>query len=361
MAEETFTRASSPSTRPGQSFDALRLEQMSDSALDELPFGVIALDGEGTVLRYNQYESRLARLDRNQVIGRNFFQEVAPCTRSAEFEGRFQRYVTTGAAQAERFDYVFDFKFGAQDVLVELLRPSELERYYFLINRTEFRSVRPEGVPAPLQKELSPGEDALGVRRDALEQRQALLPSIFFTGLKATCDRLAPQTWPIFCNDWGVEWGRRAAIDLEAYFLQSEGKSLSELSMRRVAEILNGWFREQGLGSMVLDFSFAPDGCLVVELERSLLVEAAAGRVREASADGGQHCFLIAGCLSALLSHIGGRRVVAREFRCGAAPALCSFMVVAQAKSPQLDALIADRQREVRTLVQRLSTRGAAR
>lgn len=359
MVELLFASVSPPPTLSPGTFEAAHLDEVSDAALDELAFGVIALDTEGTVLRYNQYESRLARLDRNQVVGRNFFREVAPCTRTAEFEGRFQQYVATGAAEAVRFDYVFDFKFGAQDVQVELIRPSSLERYYFLINRTQFRDARPDGVPAPLQRELSPGDAALGVRRDGSEQRLAQLPSSFFGGLRATCDRLAPQTWPIFCEDWGIEWGRRAAIDLEAQFFQKEGKSLNELSMRRIAEILNGWFREQGLGGLVLDFSFASDGCLVIELERSLLVEAVSLRSREIVGGSQEQCHLIGGCLSALLSHIGGRRVVAREFRCGAGhPALCSFLLVAQPKRAPLESLIASGQRDVHALVKALSTRG---
>lgn len=355
MALEPFAPLS---TRPGLSFNPALLEALGDADLDALSFGVIALDREGTVLRYNQYESRLARLDRNQVIGRNFFREVAPCTRSAEFEGRFQRYAASNSQQPERFQYVFDFKFGAQDVAVELLRPSELERYYFLINRTQFRDVRAEGVPAPLQSELSPGEAQLGVRRDSAEQRIVQLPSVFFSGLRATCDRLAPETWPMFCYDWGVEWGRRAAIDLDANVFQTEGKALSELSMRRVAELLAAWFRELGLGSPVLDFSFAASGCLVVELQRSALAEATPPRSSASTTGRREQCSLFSGCLSALLSHVGGRRLSVRELRCGTGQsALCSFLVVPHARKPLLDQLLEGGERDVRLLVQRLSAK----
>ena len=44
------------------SFKPLSIDERSDAEIDALPFGVIALDEAGTVLRYNLYESRLARL-----------------------------------------------------------------------------------------------------------------------------------------------------------------------------------------------------------------------------------------------------------------------------------------------------------
>jgi photoactive yellow protein len=54
--------------------DPMQLDGRSDQELDTLPFGVIALDDEGTILRYNLYEAQFARLDRNQVLGRDFFK-----------------------------------------------------------------------------------------------------------------------------------------------------------------------------------------------------------------------------------------------------------------------------------------------
>ena len=354
MAEEFFADAP-PSLTP-VSFDASRLEASTDSDLDQLPFGVIALDARGIVLRYNLFESRLARLDSNQVLGRSFFQEVAPCTRSADFEGRFKRFVATGTRVPERFEYLFDFKFGAQAVVVELVRPSDLDRYYLLINRTHFGEPRPDGIPAPIQSELAPDEASAGVRRDATERRVVQLPSLFFAGLKATCERLAPQTWPIFCHDWGVEWGRRAAIDLETHHLETDG-ALRDLSMNRVAEVMDAWFREQGLGRLSFDFAFSTKGCLVVELERSVIAEAVARPARPpGSPNPTAACSLIAGCLSALLSHVGGRRLSACEYECcSSGSAQCSFMVVAHARAELLETLVEGGLRDARALAERLS------
>jgi photoactive yellow protein len=73
-------------------FSPTELEAKSDHELDGLPFGVIALDRAGVVHRYNLYESRFARIDRQQVLGRTFFGEIAPCARVDAFEGRFRRF-----------------------------------------------------------------------------------------------------------------------------------------------------------------------------------------------------------------------------------------------------------------------------
>lgn len=324
------------------SIEAYRLDHCTDAELDKLAYGVIALDAEGIVLRYNQYESRLARLDRNQVLGQSFFRDVAPCTQSAEFEGRFNEYVQGGSRSPIRFPYLFDFRFGAQQVMVELVRPSDLDRYYLLINRTEFRPARVDGIPAPLQAELAPGEGRLGVRRGGGERRMVEVSSLFFAGLKATCSRLAPQTWPTFCYEWGVEWGRRAAIDLEAHHLEAEEKGLRELPMRRVAELLDAWFLAQGLGHLTLDFGFSKDGCLLLELQRSALAEAAARPVRPEPGEAPRACSLLAGCLSALLGHVGNRRLVVREIGCSAGgQPLCSFVAVAPSRAQPLDEMLA--------------------
>jgi len=355
MPREFFDDAP-PSLAP-PSFEVSRLEASTDGDLDQLPFGIIALDAEGIVLRYNLFESRLARLDRNQVLGRSFFQEVAPCTRSADFEGRFRRFVANGSRAPERFEYLFDFKFGAQAVTVELVRPSDLDRYYLLINRTQFGEPRSNGIPAPLQSELAPGEALMGVQRDAAERRIVQLPSLFFAGLKATCDRLAPQTWPIFCYDWGVEWGRRAAIDLETHHLEADGAALRELSMRRLAEVIDAWCREQGLGKLCFDFSYSNKGCLVVALERSVIAEAV-GRLSAVpgSTAPTAACSLIAGCLSALLSHVGGHRLSACEYECCSSASQCSFMLVPHARGALLETLVEGGLRDARALAERLSS-----
>ena len=95
------------------------IESLTLRELDSLPFGAIQLDPKGTILQYNDYESRLAGVDKSRAIGKNFFTDVAPCTNVREFRGRF----TEGVAKKklhEKFRYHFAFKKNPQDVTVTL-------------------------------------------------------------------------------------------------------------------------------------------------------------------------------------------------------------------------------------------------
>lgn len=303
--------------------DVVDVDACSDAELDALPFGVIGLDAEGVILRYNLYESRLARLDRNQVIGRRFFGEVAPCTRGEGFEGRFRRFVASPTGEVERFDYLFDFKFGAQRVVVEMVRARHAARYYLLVNRTHIEAARPNApLPAPTQGELAPDEASLGVLRDALARRFASTPASFFASLRGTLERLAPESWPIFASEWGVQLGRRIAIDLEASAIESGAAGLGALPMAQLSEEVARWFAERGFGAVRLDYSRAREGMVLATIERSILAEASARPVRKTTTgEGGSDlaCHLLAGAIGGVMSHVAGRRLGAREVSCRAA------------------------------------------
>lgn len=333
-----------PESSAPSSVDPRSIDDRTDAELDALPFGVIGLDEEGTILRYNLYESRFARLDRNQVLGRNFFGEVAHCTRTDAFEGRFRAFVASGVGrEVERFDFVFDFDFGAQEVLVEILR-SAASRYYLLINRKRVSGPRrdvPQETLAAAQRDLAPDEQRRGVRRDELERRFIDVPAPFFAALRATCDRLAPETWQLFAGEWGLAWGRRAAVDLEATAIERGAPSLRELPMREAARLVSAYFAERGWGSPVFDFGAVAEGVLVVEIERSALAEAAPRGRQPEGAPPDRACHMVAGCLAGILSSIAGRRLAAREVACAAGGApRCSIIVVGHERRAATDAAL---------------------
>lgn len=95
------------------------ITDLSESELDAQPFGIIRLDRDGNVLSYNLYEQRLARRRREDTVGRNFFRDVAPCTRVREFYGRFLEGVERREMNAT-FSYVFNFAHGVRNVDVSL-------------------------------------------------------------------------------------------------------------------------------------------------------------------------------------------------------------------------------------------------
>ena len=346
---------SPPPDTQATTFDPMKLDQSSDQELDTLPFGVIALDDEGTILRYNLYEAQFARLDRNQVLGRDFFNEVARCTRGEAFEGQFRRGVTTGATGSiARFSYIFDFRFGAQHVEVEIVRPPDVPRYYLLINRQRVGPARPEkeAVAAVVQRELAPAESSQGVRRDPNERRMVEVPWAFFASLRATCDQLAPGTWPMFCAEWGVQYGRRLAIDLEATAIEASGRALAEVTMSEFAALLSRRLAQQGWGRAAFDFAAMREGVLLVEMIRSVLAEAAPRSRRVTSEPATElACPLVAGMLGAVVSHVAGHRLVAREVACvSAGDDACRFVLTAHTRRGAIDSALATGARGVDTI-----------
>ena len=343
-------------------FNPSTVDDASDEELDALDVGVVGLDEDGTILRYNLYESRLARLDRNQVIGRNFFVDVAPCTRTDAFEGRFRRLVgSADERSSDRFPYLFDFRFGAQEVIVEIIRVPTAPRLYLLIRRVNARAPR-AGVQldqiAVAQSALAPDEALLGVRRDDVEMRVVRLPWSFLAALRSTCERLAPESWPLLCQEWGVQWGRRAAVDLESTALERYAKSLRELSMRTVAELIADELRDEGWGSTSFDFGSAQAGLIGIEVDRSALAEST--RLTKpkpsnnlASPDNFA-CHLLAGCTGALLAHVAQRRITVREVSCASAfgrdGTKCSFVAIGHRRQKALDSAIAGGARDLQAL-----------
>ncbi len=85
------------------------LPRIPDSIKDGLPFGLVKLDLKGTVLEYNMAEGDLTGVSPAWAIGKNFFDEVAVCTKTAAFYGRFLEGVKKGFLNTV-FDYVFDHR-----------------------------------------------------------------------------------------------------------------------------------------------------------------------------------------------------------------------------------------------------------
>jgi photoactive yellow protein len=90
---------------------------LSEAELDVLPVGMIQLDRNGTVLKFNQTESELARMAKGDALGKSFFDEVAPCTKVQDFYGRFVEGVQRKQLHTV-FDYVFRFRDGRQKNVV---------------------------------------------------------------------------------------------------------------------------------------------------------------------------------------------------------------------------------------------------
>jgi photoactive yellow protein len=108
------------------------LEAADDAALDALPFGVVRMARDATVLHYNATESRMAGIPAEKVLGRHFFSQVAPCTDNDMISGRY-------AAEPELdsiIPYVFTLRMRPTPVRLRLLRAPAIGHLYLLIERS---------------------------------------------------------------------------------------------------------------------------------------------------------------------------------------------------------------------------------
>ncbi|HEX8905995.1 MAG TPA: PAS domain-containing protein [Longimicrobiaceae bacterium] len=108
---------------------------LSESELDTLPVGMIQLDRRGKVLKYNRTEAELARLSKDDVLGKSFFDEVAPCTRVQEFLGRFVEGVEKKQLHT-MFDYTFRFRDGRRkNVIISMFYSTSTDTVWVCVER----------------------------------------------------------------------------------------------------------------------------------------------------------------------------------------------------------------------------------
>ncbi|MDR3671145.1 MAG: ATP-binding protein [Holophaga sp.] len=94
-------------------------EPIDFATLELLPLGVIVVNDQGDILFYNQREEQISGFLRDQVVGRNFFLDVAPCTAVQAFHGWFQELMKRGTESVE-FDFTFPFTLGPRQVRINL-------------------------------------------------------------------------------------------------------------------------------------------------------------------------------------------------------------------------------------------------
>jgi len=118
--------------------DLVKAFTLTGVDLDQLPFGVIVVDRKGTILEYNEYERSMAGMGARNVIGLNFFHDLAPCTAIKDFEGRFESFLDSDDTSIEPFQFVFAFARGAQRVAVIFVRLSnQSDRATICVQRSD--------------------------------------------------------------------------------------------------------------------------------------------------------------------------------------------------------------------------------
>lgn len=108
---------------------------LTQGELDTLPVGMIQLSRDGTVLKYNQTESELTNVAKEDAIGKSFFDEVAPCTKVQEFHGQFVEGVAKKTLNT-MFNYKFRFRDGRQkDVVISMFYSASTDTVWVLVQR----------------------------------------------------------------------------------------------------------------------------------------------------------------------------------------------------------------------------------
>jgi photoactive yellow protein len=110
------------------------LSKLSGKQIDELAFGAIQLDGQGTILRYNEAEARITGRQATAVIGANFFRDVAPCTNTARFKGVFDAGVRANNLNT-MFEYVFDYKMTPTKVKIHMKKAISDGSFWIFVKR----------------------------------------------------------------------------------------------------------------------------------------------------------------------------------------------------------------------------------
>ena len=94
-----------------------QLAASSQDELDAISFGVIELDEKLTCTRYNKAESNFSGLRAANVVGRHFFEEVAPCMNNYMVRDRLLGTETLD----DIIDYVLSVRMSPTPVRLRLL------------------------------------------------------------------------------------------------------------------------------------------------------------------------------------------------------------------------------------------------
>ena len=106
------------------------LESLENDAFDELDFGLVKMDRKGNILAYNKWEAQLAANNQAEVIGKNFFTQIAPCTNNFMVSEKFGLFKDQ---MDETMDYVFTYRIKPTPVRLRLLAKDSSSHQYLAV------------------------------------------------------------------------------------------------------------------------------------------------------------------------------------------------------------------------------------
>jgi photoactive yellow protein len=299
------------------------LTHLSSAEIDALPFGYIALAPDGTIRKYNRYEADLARKDPNEVLGKNFFREVAPCTQVQEFEGRFQHLVSGELGEPSvSFDFDFNFRHGTQQVRIGMVRSPDEREVIVTVNRVR-------NLKLPLSADLS-HDAGTGRLTDATGAPAVVANADFWLALQESYSSVPAEERRGALLRLGREWGLRQALKVERFTQEEHNLTLREVELQIALGTLSGSIGVLGLGSFEVDLRYRSRGLLLVQHQHSPFAAMLA-------AEDGLRCPVLAGLHAGFLSYLAGRPLSAREIHCSARPQdPCRILVATEQRLERL-------------------------
>ena len=110
------------------------LTKMTAREVDQLAFGAVQLDAKGTILQYNAAEASITGRNQTEVIGKNFFRDVAPCTSTPAFKGVFDKGVREANLNT-MFEYTFDYNMSPTKVKIHMKKAISDSSYWIFVKR----------------------------------------------------------------------------------------------------------------------------------------------------------------------------------------------------------------------------------
>ncbi|MEL6482114.1 MAG: photoactive yellow protein [Pseudomonadota bacterium] len=119
---------------PFGSNDIDNILQREPHRAESLPFGAVLVDRKGTIQKYNAAEAYITKRDPQEVIGQNFFNDIAPCAKGKRFHGEFLKFRRAGHIDT-LFDYEFDYKMERVRVKIHLKSQDDGQSCWIFVKR----------------------------------------------------------------------------------------------------------------------------------------------------------------------------------------------------------------------------------
>lgn len=111
--------------------------EVSDRAGATIPFGLFELDSAGTVIHYSPQKPEEMNARKENVVGRNFFDDLIAVAEASDLKSRFHRFMAEGIS-VERLTVNFpslESSIKVQIMMAHITEQSENVRKQFALVR----------------------------------------------------------------------------------------------------------------------------------------------------------------------------------------------------------------------------------